>query len=105
MHHCLEITEILVKICEHCENDLPAGRTLLSFALACKYFLEPSLDILWRDQKNLIKLVKTFPADAWHQSRPPPGIVSFSQTPTKKVPVLMISTSTLSVIYPSVTCI
>ena len=75
MHHCLKITEILVNICEHCADNLPAGHTLLSVAIACKYFLEPSLDILWRDQKHLINLVKTFPADAWQSMYH--GIVSF----------------------------
>ena len=37
----------------------------LSFALTCKSFLEPALNLLWRKQLTLFNLIKTLPEDAW----------------------------------------
>jgi hypothetical protein len=75
MHHCLEVTEILVNIFEHCADDWRCK--LLPLALTCKYFLEPSLNALWGGRRSVVELLKTFPSDAWRQSGDPPRTVSF----------------------------
>lgn len=77
MHHCLQIPEILENICRYLK--LPPRRIivkgwgvdLLAFALVCKAFLEPSLNVLWESDGSFARLIKTFPTDAWHHGYKP----------------------------------
>ncbi|KAI0800386.1 hypothetical protein C8Q74DRAFT_1236194 [Fomes fomentarius] len=39
--------------------------TLASLARTCKAFLEPTLDVLWRSQRSLGPIIRTFPESVW----------------------------------------
>jgi hypothetical protein len=74
MHRCLQITEILGNICKYLYLLPPqwmvkgTGADLIAFALVCKAFLEPSLNILWESDGSFARLIKTFPTDAWDEA-------------------------------------
>lgn len=84
MHHCLQIQEIVADIVDYAYNTPNSGprpvsefekrepgnyaspnhdtKTILSFALTCRAFIEPSFDALWSSQVSLIPLLSCFPS-------------------------------------------
>ncbi|KAI5834417.1 hypothetical protein K523DRAFT_369146 [Schizophyllum commune Tattone D] len=64
MHKVLEIPEILCIICSFADRPWRKG-DVLRLALTCRYFLEPALDVLWREAHNLGHFLKCFPSDVW----------------------------------------
>lgn len=77
MHHCLQITEILINIFESyngCDRN-QSKHTLLQLALVCKMFHEPALDVLWKFQSSFSTLVKTLPPDLWEEIGEPTKLV------------------------------
>jgi hypothetical protein len=81
MHHCLEITEILYNIFNSFEV-FASHSNFLSLALVSKAFHEPALDVLWKFQRSLLPLIKTFPADVWEEEGDPSTLVSQSSSLT-----------------------
>jgi hypothetical protein len=79
-HRCLRLPEILTNICQYIYHSpdplLTRNGDILSFALVCTNFLEPSLDVLWESHGSFARLIKTFPVDAWHETGVPPTLVS-----------------------------
>lgn len=73
MHHCLTVTEILYSIIElsHCNDDslFRDTRSVFGLVLTCKSFLEPALDVLWKEQSDLSDLLRCLPADSWKEAR------------------------------------
>lgn len=75
MHRCLQVSDILRCIVDSRESLSGAGferrilsnSNLLAFALACKDFLEPALDIRWIQVHEFRHLLKCFPADLWEE--------------------------------------
>lgn len=69
MHHCLQITEILLKIFQYVHSDVVADwqpdPNLYHLALTCKTFQEPALDELWGYHGYPLKLFQTLPHDSW----------------------------------------
>lgn len=71
MHHALHTTEVISSIASYAywgrnDYDTPLDlRNVLALGLACRAFLEPALDQLWRSQLNVFNLIKTLPGDAW----------------------------------------
>ena len=66
MHRALEIPEILFIICSFADRPCRKG-DVLRLALTCRGFLEPALDVLWREVYNLEHFLKCFPSDVWTQ--------------------------------------
>jgi hypothetical protein len=64
MGHCLRIPELIRSICDNLDK-----ATSLSVALACKAFLEPGLDKIWRDIDSLEPLAHCLPAEIWKNDR------------------------------------
>ena len=78
MHRCLQVLDIFHNILEFAcveiwnEHDPYHGHhacyssnpILAALARTCRSFLEPALDIMWRNQLTLAPLVGTLPADA-----------------------------------------
>ena len=66
MHHCFLIHEILERIAwavwEDMDLALPIYQTPLAFALTCRVFLDPGLDILWHYIDNPRPLAYAFRA-------------------------------------------
>lgn len=83
MHHCLTIPEIYGRILDFVtvtlwsENLIFNGYNqfyysnpmLAALARTCRTFLEPTLDVLWRNQLTLGPLVMTLPEDAYDVRR------------------------------------
>ncbi|KAI9063937.1 hypothetical protein FKP32DRAFT_650059 [Trametes sanguinea] len=81
MHECLLLPDILQRILDFVEVEVPdrfyAGHcssywkngTLARLARTCRAFHQPSLDVLWRHQFTLGPLVKTLPEDAWEEDQ------------------------------------
>ena len=81
MHRCLELLDIFYNILEFAcveiwdDNDPYQGHhacyssnpILAALARTCRTFLEPTLDIMWRNQLTLAPLIGTLPADAIHE--------------------------------------
>ncbi|KAJ7160612.1 hypothetical protein C8R43DRAFT_920477 [Mycena crocata] len=65
MHRCLNILEILSLIC--CEAG-SSKKTLASFAMTCKSFTEPALDVIWAYQDTLANLLRCMPNGLWDMS-------------------------------------
>ncbi|KAJ3533597.1 hypothetical protein NM688_g7262 [Phlebia brevispora] len=64
---CLSISELLEQISEALcgTRTRPELRDVTSLALTCKAYHEPAQNIFWRDQQDLLPLVKCFPVDSW----------------------------------------
>lgn len=77
MHHCLEIAEILKIIFNNFSesNIVHHRRSLYALALVSKAFHEPALDILWRSQESILRLIKTFPVEVWEETGDPLTLV------------------------------
>ena len=78
MHNCLQISEILKNIFSNI--NFPIHRhtyDLYAAALVSKAFLDPALDLLWESHGSFLRLVKTFPVEAWNETGDPPTFVSF----------------------------
>ena len=64
----LQNVDLLRVIFEHFDVDLdedrpaPGKKSLLSVALSCKAFVDPALDILWRNMHSLRPFFNLFPA-------------------------------------------
>ena len=64
----LQNLDLLRVIFEHFDVDLdedrpaPGKKSLLSVALSCKAFVDPALDILWRNMHSLTPFFNLFPA-------------------------------------------
>ncbi|KAL1671834.1 hypothetical protein EV122DRAFT_225880 [Schizophyllum commune] len=71
MHRALEIPEILCIICSSAASaDRPWRKgDVLRLALTCRGFLEPALDVLWREVHNLEHFLKCFPSDVWVEEK------------------------------------
>lgn len=69
VHRALQIQEVFVNILDElgASSDPPHRdpASLASLALVCRAFLEPSLDGLWKRQRDLLPLLKAFPANKW----------------------------------------
>lgn len=63
MHRALEIPELIHAIASSTDDD--DGRTRLAFALTCRAFLEPAIDLLWVSQDGLYNLIRCLPQDLW----------------------------------------
>ncbi|KAJ7137374.1 hypothetical protein C8R43DRAFT_1109909 [Mycena crocata] len=60
MHHCLCVPEIVGMVCEELSGK---SQALAVLARSCTAFLEPALDVLWRDQKTLWNFLRCLPQD------------------------------------------
>jgi F-box-like len=62
MHHCLIISEILLKIFDFLYDDDPCRRAPLArLALTCRTFHDPASELLWSYLPSLHPLVKCLP--------------------------------------------
>ncbi|KAJ7904952.1 hypothetical protein B0H13DRAFT_2024090 [Mycena leptocephala] len=64
MHRCWLIPEIVCMICEQVDVEDINRPTLAVLARTAKIF-QYSLDLLWREQHNLLPLLKCMPLDLW----------------------------------------
>jgi len=67
MHPCLLIAELF----ENIVRRVIAGddvASVASLAITCQAFKEISLNAIWRDQANLVPLIKCMPADLWTEN-------------------------------------
>lgn len=64
MHRCLHMPEIISEILDYSHGNY-YDRTVANAAMSCKTFLNPGLDILWREQLVLAPLIKCMPSDLW----------------------------------------
>ncbi|KAJ7134060.1 hypothetical protein C8R43DRAFT_639991 [Mycena crocata] len=71
MHRALHIPELIEMICESLQAQ-EYSRTgvgdLHALARTCKFFLNPSLNVMWRKQYDLRNLVDCMPSDLWESS-------------------------------------
>ncbi|KAH7923832.1 hypothetical protein BV22DRAFT_1014578 [Leucogyrophana mollusca] len=64
MDTCSLNYDVIMNILDNVEG---TSASLLSFALTCRAFLEPALDLLWSSQSSLGDLImRTVPQDAWY---------------------------------------
>jgi hypothetical protein len=66
MHKCLEVPEFVRMIAG--DLDVPAAYRL---ALTCRTFLEPGLDVVWREIMSFNPLLACLPADLWREETVP----------------------------------
>ncbi|KII86235.1 hypothetical protein PLICRDRAFT_164641 [Plicaturopsis crispa FD-325 SS-3] len=66
MHPCLETLDVLALIFGEC--GLPQS-DLARLARTCKWFCEPALDSLWREQTDLRHVLKCLGPEAWMETR------------------------------------
>ncbi|KAK7053781.1 hypothetical protein R3P38DRAFT_2601554 [Favolaschia claudopus] len=59
----LQVTEIVRMICE--EVAWPSRKNALSLATTSRAFSDPALDIIWRELRSLVPLVKCMPESLW----------------------------------------
>ncbi|KAJ7278845.1 hypothetical protein C8J57DRAFT_1573641 [Mycena rebaudengoi] len=65
MHRCWEVAEITQLIFKQIAAE-PDGQVSLSrLARTCRAFLEPGLDLLWREQSSLVPLLSCFSDEFW----------------------------------------
>ncbi|KAF7972374.1 hypothetical protein HWV62_18080 [Athelia sp. TMB] len=68
MHRALHVNELFKSILE--QLDVSAGnidnQSLANLAVVCREWHEPALDVLWRTQRKLLPLFKTFPTHKWN---------------------------------------
>ena len=67
MHQALSVYEIVQRIAEYL-YDHEDKLSSLAFSLCCRVLNDPVLDILWRQQTNLVTLFKVFPPDVWEEN-------------------------------------
>lgn len=61
MHPCLQIDEIILSVVQHSDECMP---DLVRFALTCRAFYEPAMDLLWADTPRTIsKLLQCLPPE------------------------------------------
>ncbi|KAJ7207376.1 hypothetical protein C8J57DRAFT_1734190 [Mycena rebaudengoi] len=74
MNRCFGIRELVELFC----SPLTRSQDLISFARACKSFLEPGLDNLWKEQSTLANLLLCMPSDLFNvlDDLPQPGSTS-----------------------------
>ncbi|KAJ7929603.1 hypothetical protein B0H13DRAFT_1964083 [Mycena leptocephala] len=68
MHRALELLEIVETICDQVGGQpiLSGGRKdLATLARTCTSFLNPALNVLWRDQQTICNLLRCMPDDLW----------------------------------------
>jgi hypothetical protein len=69
MDHCLRLPEIVSVICD----DLDSA-SAFSMALTAQRFVEPALDVRWRNVTSLAQIIFCLPGDLWKvEERPRPG--------------------------------
>ncbi|KAH9834058.1 uncharacterized protein C8Q71DRAFT_770787 [Rhodofomes roseus] len=85
MHRALAIPELLLSIVKEAVNQRSffEWSTLVAFALTCRTFLEPALDVIWRKQNGLGHLVECLPRDLWTISPGEPLDILLLQEPTR----------------------
>ncbi|KAJ6550160.1 hypothetical protein B0H19DRAFT_1160526 [Mycena capillaripes] len=64
MHPALDIPEIVALLCESSRSKA----CIAALAQTRNFFLEPALEVLWREMHSLVPLLKCFPADLWEVS-------------------------------------
>ncbi|KAJ7776458.1 hypothetical protein B0H16DRAFT_1712832 [Mycena metata] len=92
MHSALLIPELVHEICLNVARVDPFctvrppranvdvdGKSLANLARTCIIFKDPSLDILWKQQRGLSNLITCLPHTAWQRSPPDPQGESFLQ--------------------------
>lgn len=60
VHHCLQIPEVVRFICDGLD-----GKSAYSMALVAKRFLEPALDVRWRELTSFVPIIRCLPDDVW----------------------------------------
>ncbi|KAJ7673981.1 hypothetical protein DFH06DRAFT_752203 [Mycena polygramma] len=75
MHRSLQIPEVVALICRetvpHIEResrfmlDSRTSARLATLARTCKAFSSPALDLLWRNQRSLVPILRCMPDDVW----------------------------------------
>ena len=60
MDHCLQIPEVVRVLC-----DGLSGKDAYSMAMVARRFVEPALDVRWRDLTSFVPIVKCLPDDLW----------------------------------------
>ncbi|KAJ7109555.1 hypothetical protein C8R43DRAFT_1139661 [Mycena crocata] len=73
MHRGLEILEVVEMICAQVASETKdlyplskdAAHTLAVLARTSTTFLNPALDVLWRNQETLVNLLRCMPNDVW----------------------------------------
>ncbi|KAJ6578815.1 hypothetical protein DFH09DRAFT_1361176 [Mycena vulgaris] len=72
MYRALEILELVEIVCGYLlEPDSPEATrfsNLNAFARTCKFFVGPSIDLLWKTQNTLGNLFKCMPSDIWKET-------------------------------------
>ncbi|KAJ6544248.1 hypothetical protein B0H19DRAFT_1076383 [Mycena capillaripes] len=65
----LQITEIARMICDEADPEWWGSppKTLLALARTSKIFTERALDLIWREQRSLVPLVKCMPETLWEE--------------------------------------
>ncbi|KAF7968822.1 hypothetical protein HWV62_29220 [Athelia sp. TMB] len=68
MHPALQVKELFLGILEqlNASADNMDKQSLTSLTVVCREWHEPALDALWRTQRMLLPLLKTFPAHKWN---------------------------------------
>lgn len=69
MHDIFRIDELVREITRHMFGWHIPQRFVLNWALTCKAFSDPVLDVLWETQDSLVNLLKTLPSDVWEMNR------------------------------------
>jgi hypothetical protein len=68
MHRALELLEIVETICDQVyKQPIPSEmrKDLAILARTCTSFLNPALNVLWRDQQTICNLLRCMPDDLW----------------------------------------
>ncbi|KIJ07274.1 hypothetical protein PAXINDRAFT_19529 [Paxillus involutus ATCC 200175] len=87
MHRCLQIREILLEVLELVFASKNPYPDLVGLARTCRSFHGPALELLWREQPSLLRLVMCFPREILDFSEPrgcgyDSGTVKFTKTPS-----------------------
>jgi len=69
MHYIFQIDELVREMTRHMFVWYIPQRFVLNWALTCKAFSDPALDVLWETQDSLVNLLKTLPPDVWEMNR------------------------------------
>ncbi|KAJ6534328.1 hypothetical protein B0H19DRAFT_1080803 [Mycena capillaripes] len=76
MHRGLGILEIVEMICGQLGSEGPgppggaSGRALSALARSSKVFLNPALNVLWRNQNTILNILRCMPLDLWDITEP-----------------------------------
>jgi hypothetical protein len=68
VHRSLLTERILLNIFDFVHADGNDDESLYNFAITCRAFQDPALDVLWRVQMSLAPLIKCLPADLWEET-------------------------------------